>query len=968
MESSLRSAVCSLKSAICNYFLLAIALALFAAIPFLARSGLPHQTDAELHIYRAAELGHLLRQGVFYPRWAPDLYLGYGYPIFNYYAPLTYYLANLFDLLPGLNIVGGVKGVFILGFVAASLGSYLLGRDILPSHGKKELSNQAGIIAAATFTFAPYIVFIDPHARGDLAEHFAVCLLPLTFYFFRRIMNGVGGSGVLLGSVFSLSALVFSHNLLGLVSSCLLLTYWVWEILTSRDAWNSAKRGILVFALAAAIIAFFWLPMLWERNAVKLDVIGPGHFDFRQHFLSLSELLAPSKSLDWGATAPRFHHNLGLAQWLLALPGLGVLLYSLYLKMSWRNHLATAGSLPRHLQEVHSTFSTSSVLFPPLAAAGFIFLMLPASEPIWEHVPVMPYLQFPWRLLGPTNLMLSICAAIGVSILPNEGWRDLALAVTLASILLLALPLLYPLPWTPDFGGTAPLDIIQWELESLAFGTTSTGDFLPVEAAHVPMHPAETLLKSYQQSGQTGAGSSPKLLDRVNRATLPKGATVEIVEHRPLYDRFEIATPKSFVLRLFTFNFPGWHAYIDGPDGYEEVEIETADPEGFITFWVPKGEHEVVVRFEDTLSRKVGWGVSIIGLIALLIASIRFSSRGSENGKCGASLPSDQKEISKTNLYLLGVALVMVLVFKEAFADPRGWLHLNSPPGQATAAQHEVKATFGGEIELLGYDLPKSSVRSGKSFSVVLYWHTLKPLEKNYQSFVHVARPLHVLWGQEDHLNPGGLPTMRWPMTKYIWDEYNIQVLPGTPPGEYAVNVGLYSASEGYRLQRRNLDGQVIGDSLMIDGIEVKRPHRQPRLSELDMTEKLLLGFPEGGLTLLGYKKSHSQTTSRDSWALTLFWRADQTHLSAQRREVMLIDEKGEMVSRYPGEVPVDGNHPFEAWRSGEVVRDQLIFPPTELPPGIYRLILTVHISKPLASESGIRQVPLGTVEYIPVE
>jgi hypothetical protein len=957
MESSLRSAVCNLKSAICNYFLLAIALGLFAAIPFLTRAGLPHQTDAELHIYRAAELGHLLRQGVFYPRWAPDLYLGYGYPIFNYYAPLTYYLANLFDLLPGLNIVGGVKGVFILGLVAASLGSYLLGRDILSPHGKKELSNQAGIIAAATFTFAPYIVFIDPHARGDLAEHFAVCLLPLTFYFFRRIMNGEGGSGVLLGSVFSLSALVFSHNLLGLVSSCLLLTYWVWEILTSRKARNSAKRGVLVFALAAAIIAFFWLPMLWERNAVKLNVIGPGHFDFRQHFLSLSELLAPSCSLDWGATAPRFHHNLGLAQWLLALPGLGLLLYSLYLKLPWTNRPAKT-----------SPVSQSSALFPPLAAAGFIFLMLPASKPIWEHVPVMPYLQFPWRLLGPTNLMLSICAAIGVSILPNEGWRDLALAVTLASILLLALPLLYPLPWAPDFGGTAPLDIIQWELESLAFGTTSTGDFLPVEAAHVPMHPAETLLKSYQQSGQTEAEVSSKLLDRVNRATLPEGATVEIVEHRPLYDRFEISTPKSFVLRLFTFNFPGWHAYIDGPESYEEVEIETADPEGFITLWVPKGEHEIVVRFEDTLPRKVGWGVSIIGLIALLIASVRFADCESKNDKCGAWLPPDQKEISKNTLYWLVGVLVMVLVFKEAFADPQGWLHLNSSPGQATAAQHEVKANFGGELELLGYDLPQSTVRSGKSFSIVLYWHTLEPLEKNYQAFVHVARPLHVLWGQEDHLNPGGLPTTRWPMTKYIWDEYDIQVLPGTPPGEYAINVGLYSAFEGYRLQRRNSDGQVVGDSLIIDGIEVKRPLQQPRLSELDMTEEPLLAFPEGGLTLLGYKKSHSQTTSQDAWALTLFWRADQAHLSAQRREVMLIDEKGEMVNRYPGEVPVDGNYPFKAWRSGEVVRDQLIFPPTELSPGIYRLGLTVHAAKPLVSESGMRQVPLGTVEYIPTE
>ncbi|MBE9471852.1 MAG: hypothetical protein IMY75_07085, partial [Chloroflexi bacterium] len=209
-----------------SFAILALALALVAAAPFLTRPGLPHQTDAELHVYRAAELGHTLRAGVFYPRWAPDFYYGYGYPIFNYYAPLTYYLANLFDLWPGVDIVCGVKAVFVLGLLVASLGTYLLGRALFgPS---------AGVLAAASFTFAPYVVFIDPHGRGDLAEHFALCLLPLAFYAFHRLMSGVGGRGALLGSVLSLAAIVFSHNLLGLVSGGLLLVYWVWVVVVVR--------------------------------------------------------------------------------------------------------------------------------------------------------------------------------------------------------------------------------------------------------------------------------------------------------------------------------------------------------------------------------------------------------------------------------------------------------------------------------------------------------------------------------------------------------------------------------------------------------------------------------------------------------------------------------------------------------------------------------------------------------------
>ena len=49
--------------------------------------------DGLLHLYRLVELDHLIAEGVWFPRWAPDFVYGFGYPIFNYYAPLSYYLS-----------------------------------------------------------------------------------------------------------------------------------------------------------------------------------------------------------------------------------------------------------------------------------------------------------------------------------------------------------------------------------------------------------------------------------------------------------------------------------------------------------------------------------------------------------------------------------------------------------------------------------------------------------------------------------------------------------------------------------------------------------------------------------------------------------------------------------------------------------------------------------------------------------
>jgi hypothetical protein len=625
--------------------------------------------------------------------------------------------------------------------------------------------------------------------------------------------------------------------------------------------------------------------------------------------------------LDVGATAPRYRFNLGLAQWVLALLAVVVILYSERIGLS------------RRLRRVLLYFALSGIVL--------IFLMTALSNPVWERIPGLAYLQFPWRLMGPANLMLAICAGSATKLLPDwlsERRRNLVLAVGLAGVLLLALPALYPPTWSPDFGGTSPFDIIEWERRSLALGTTSTGDFLPRKAARAPMKPARSLLDSY-------AGNGP--VDRVNRAVLPEGAQLEIVEHGPLHDRFAISTPKGFVLRLYTFYFPGWRAYVDG----DEVEIEVAGPEGFITVWVPKGEHEVLVHFGDTPPRTAGWVISIVGWAVLAVAlflmrlpSVAITRRD----------PKPRPSGFRTSAWL-GAVILLFVVLKSGVIDPRDdWLRYTSPPGQAWAAQHEVVVNFGGQVELLGYDLPQKRVRSGSAFPVVLYWHAMTPLDENYQTFVHLARPLHVLWGQEDHLNPGGLPTTRWPTDKYVWDEYEIRVLPGTPPGEYAINVGVPLWAGGYRLLRYDETGQVVGDSFVIGSIEVVRPLRQPRTAALGLTREVIATFPEGGVTLLGYVQPHDQVTLPGVWPITLFWRAERDRPDARIRALTLLSPEGEEIAQVSG-VPVDGHYPFEVWQAGEVVRDPLHFASADqlenVIAGVYRFGVTVS--------EGMDEVPL---------
>ena len=364
---------------------------LVAIWPFISRAALPQQTDAELHIFRLAELSRLVRGGVWYPRWAPDFYYGYGYPIFNYYAPLTYYVGLLPMLLLGASAVQGVKFVFVLGLLLAGLGMYGFVRD--------NWGRNAGILAAAVYVYAPYLQYVDPHARGDLAESFSFGLLPLAFWALDRLRRQPTTANWLAAALLT-AAIILAHNLMAMVSFALLLAWWLWWL----GALPRAARWRLLAALLLGVgmSAFFWLPVALEQDAVNLgNLIGAGsHFDVRNHFLSWGVLLAPSRRLDWGATEAEFVFNLGLGAWLLAGGGLVALLQG---RVGQRRQAA----------------------FFAAAAAALLFLMLPISTWVWETAPLLLFLQFPWRLLGPAAAMLAVLAGVGAAawLTPQSGWR-----------------------------------------------------------------------------------------------------------------------------------------------------------------------------------------------------------------------------------------------------------------------------------------------------------------------------------------------------------------------------------------------------------------------------------------------------------------------------------------------------------------------------------------------------------------
>ena len=147
-------------------------------ITALALSGLLNNQYFSIHddqhITRLYLLDQAVRQGNLYPRWVGSLGFNFGYPLFNFYPPLIYYIAELFHLT-GLNLLWSLKLMIITGSFLSSIGMYLL--------GKRFFDKKTGLLTTTLFTFFFYRM-ITIYIRGAWAEFFAMSILPLVFLVF----------------------------------------------------------------------------------------------------------------------------------------------------------------------------------------------------------------------------------------------------------------------------------------------------------------------------------------------------------------------------------------------------------------------------------------------------------------------------------------------------------------------------------------------------------------------------------------------------------------------------------------------------------------------------------------------------------------------------------------------------------------------------------------------------------------
>ena len=878
-----------------------------AALPLLS-GRLPWAADTLIHLYRLVELDHLLRQGYAFSRWSPDLAYGFGFPLFNFYAPLSYYAAEMFRLI-GMDFSPALLATFVAFIIGAGLGMYLWTAEIFGRH--------AGLVAAAAYVTAPYLLYNVYH-RGALAEVLATALMPAILWAITRLAR-TGSPQYFVFTALLYAALPLGHNITWLTFTPVVVLY---AVLQATRNTKYILRIALSLLLGLGLSAFFWVPAILELNSVQIiQVFLPQVFDYHFNFVTLGELFSLPVMVDPNLLLPATPRSIGLIPLALAV---------LALAFGWR----------RWERQQKIMAGSAAIL-----ALGSLFLTLPQALPAWDALSLLRYVQFPWRFLGPASLAVAFLASGAFSDRrlaqdAPSGIRHSTFDIRRLTFVMVAGFIVYGFTWQ-YMSYLAPVvrptvaDIARYERESGALGTTSAGDFMPNTVKKLP--DANLLVERYARSD---------VIERLNPASLPPDAKILRVNYRPLSSDVTVESQSSFITTFDIFYFAGWQAHVDG----QPVAITPTDPNGLISFPVPAGQHRLQVFFGSTPLRMAAGIVSLTSALTLVVISVMLA-RSTVNRHLADLQFADLRFADLLTPTLVCAVVVGLIAFKLFYLDPRETVFRRTrfDGTRVAGVAHQASANFDNRMALMGYEPEILTTHMGGSVHVALYWRAMRQLDADYSISAQIVDEHGFIYGQRDSQHPGGYPTSRWATSSYARDVHDIALLPGTPPGQYHLRVGVYRMGVPGRLNVLDANGAPAGTTVDVASVSVIRPGRMlfpPKLAapKPDHPSNAQLA---PGIVLVGYDLPLGEVNAGDRLPCTLYWQATFAQTRDLKARLQLVGADG--VTMALGDVaPISAQFPTSLLLVGDVLRGpNAARIPASTPGGTY----TLRVS--LVDESG---------------
>ncbi len=529
-----------------------ITVILVSILPFIiifATPLLPHTSDGGVHLPRMGAYYKALVDGHIPVRWAGDLNYGYGLPLFNFMYQTPYLIASFFIVM-GASLVFSFKLTLAMSFVLSGVFMYLFAKEWL---GDK----RSALWLTMFYQFAPFRL-VEILVRGAIGGIYSYTFLPLALWGITRTAKKQTPQNIAL-TASATALLIISHNSLSLIYTGVIVLFVFWFQSRRTRVWSA-----IGLAWGLTIASFYWMPALLEHKYTYGDLFMKDLY--RQHFPPLINFFLPNLTNMQSLRTAEISVQLGIfhvLSFFIALVGVF---------KGW-----------------FDAFTKKIVLFATILLATSLFLMQPASLPLWEHISFLRQFQFPWRFLALASFATTL---LSVALLKSIRSTRILYCIALFTVISTAYY------WYPTQGFDQPKEQEYWQYP---LNTTYFGETDVIWSAG----PAKAFPKSRVEFVE---GS---------------GVVTDFAKKTQLHT-FTVETTASSKLVDHTQYFPGWRVYVDGVK--TPVEFQDQNWRGEITFPVPEGRHQVRVVFEESRSRFIAdvlSGVAIVTLVGFLTVKKR---------------------------------------------------------------------------------------------------------------------------------------------------------------------------------------------------------------------------------------------------------------------------------------------------------------------------------------------------------
>jgi hypothetical protein len=893
-----------------------------AALPYFG-PGLPRTNDVFPHLYRVVALDRLVQAGSLWPRWSPDMVHGYGYPVFNFFPSLSHWIVELFHLI-GVPVTMAYRLTVLFQAWVAAWGMFFFGRTVLNA--------AAGWVAALAYVYSPYLLY-DSIVRGGLPEAQALALFPWLLLALGHATQGRKWG--VAAAAFTSCAMLLSHPIVYPI----FLFVGVWLL---RQAWRQNWRVFLGptigLGLGVLLSAFFLLPALAELPATRALVSADQDYSYQGNFLSLSQLLTfPHLPADPALINPPV---------VRAIPLFVLLWVAFRLVVRWR-------TLPRSRRQQVIDWAILCVLS--------IWLITPSSRFVWETVPLLPQILYPWRFLGLASLAAALLLAFAFTTDAQAGWPIKPMLALLSLVILLnAIPWLYP-PREPIAEDPGLADLVAFEAPPLFIGTTTLGEFLPRWVEELP-DTAELRQQLLTQDDPDRLSPAPELTV-LHRSGLTTDATYAL----------QIGQPLTITYRQFYF--PGWTATLDG----QPLTVQPSRPHGLLQMSLPAGEHSLHIFFGSTGWRRLGIGLSLfaaacLGLFLFLKPGVDASAGESPakastptswslakakpvvDASAGTSPPeastpdqavaataadpnlSISQSLSLHSHFYLAITALLLLTYTFFTQVDTPLRRPTLQPDGVLGRPSITPLDYAGEVRLLSYEQSADEIAAAEPIQLTLYWQAQRPIGVTYDVGVQIVDKNGVIWSQPNVDRPydwrfisGNDP---WPLDGYRMDPFILHLLDGTPPGQYSFNVGLVR-----RETQTTIAAYTLGQFIVTEPAHTAQPLEPSLIPATD-------DFAAAGLRLLGTQLDRREAQPGDPMRLTLLWEVSDPAAAPPNGEIglELIAADGTLLWQQPALIA--STYPPAQWQADDRLRTEVLLRlPASLPPGEH--IWQVRLSTP---------------------